>query len=406
MYGNLAIISVIAFAYSAVAGRIERSVVTGPIIFLMVGLICGPFGLGILDLDVENIEFRVLADITLALILFIDAANANLKVLRRNWEIPGRMLLIGMPLVILLGVVIGRYIFPGMSLFELCILATILAATDAALGKGVITNEDVPSRVREALNAESGLNDGLAVPVLFVFIALATNAGVGQDNNSLALGLLAKELGIGLAVGVGLTLIGSRLAQWCSRHGWLSDVWTQVFVVGLALACFATAQSLHGSGYIAAFVGGLLFGNLSGSDTHKLVHSAEGIGEMLAMAIWVIFGAVVVGQAWVGLSWPVLLYSLLSLTVIRVLPMVLSLTGSGESTESKWFLGWFGPRGLASIVFVIIVASYNLPGYETIAYTVACTVSLCVLAHGLTANAWARGFGRRSKAADSNAIIR
>jgi NhaP-type Na+/H+ or K+/H+ antiporter len=396
MYENLAILALIAIAYSAVSGRIDRSVISGPIIFLLIGLFLGPIGLGLLDMDVDNTELRVLVDITLALVLFIDASNANLKVLRRYWAIPGRMLLIGMPLVILLGVAFGYYLFPGITLFELCILATILAATDAALGKGVVTNEDVPSRVREGLNAESGLNDGLAVPVLFTFLALASG-GEGQEGSSLALGLVVRELGIGLAVGIGLTLIASSLASWCHRQGWFSDIWTQVFVVGLALACFATAQSLHGSGYIAAFVGGLLFGNLAGSSTHKLVHSAEGIGEMLAMATWVIFGAIVVGQAWMGLTWQVLVYSLLSLTVIRVLPMVLSLTGSGESMESKLFLGWFGPRGLASIVFVIIVATYHLSGFETIAHTVACTVTLCVLAHGLTANAWARGFGRRSK---------
>ena len=396
MYINLAIIAVLTFVFSAIAGRIERSMITGPIVFLAFGLICGPVGLGILNVEIGNVELRVIADITLALILFIDAANADLKVLRRNMKIPGRMLLIGMPLVILLGVGIGWYLFPGISLFELCILATMLAATDAALGKGVITNKDVPSRIREGLNAESGLNDGLAVPVLFVFITLATTGGE-QDSTSLALGLVARELGIGLAVGVGLTLIGSQLADWCSRKGWLSEIWTQLFVVGLALACFATAQSLHGSGYIAAFVGGLLFGHLSGSSTHGLVHSAEGIGEFLALTTWVIFGAVILGQAWVGLSWQVALYSLLSLTVIRVLPMFLSLTRSGESLESKLFLSWFGPRGLASIVFVIIVADYELPGYTTLAYTVACTVTLCVLAHGLTANAWARAFGRRSK---------
>jgi len=398
MYVNLAIIAVFAVVFSAVAGRIERSMVTGPILFLLFGLLCGPLGLGILDMEIENAELRIIADITLALILFIDAANANLKVLRRNLKIPGRMLLVGMPLVILLGVGFGWYLFPGISLYELCILATILAATDAALGKGVITNKDVPARIREGLNAESGLNDGLAVPILFVFIALATGSGGDQGSSSLALGLVARELGIGLAVGLGLTLVAFWLVTWCRHKGWLSDTWTQIFVVGLALACFATAQSLHGSGYIAAFAGGLLFGYLARSDTHKLVHSAEGIGELLAMTTWIIFGAVVVGQAWLGLTWPIAVYSLLSLTVIRMLPMVLSLSGTGEGLESKLFLAWFGPRGLASIVFIIIVAGYELPGFETLAYTVACTVTLCVLAHGLTANAWARGFGSRSKA--------
>lgn len=398
MYTDLAIIAAFAFVYSTFAGRVERSFVTGPIVFLAFGLICGPMGLGILDIEISNVELRIIADLTLALILFIDAANANLRVLWRHVRIPRRMLLIGMPLVILLGVVFGRWIFPDMPIYQLCVLATILAATDAALGKGVITNTAVPARVREGLNAESGLNDGLAVPVLFVFLALATGSGGEQDSTSMALGLVARELGIGAAVGVAITLAAVWLARFGIRKGWLSDIWNQIFVIGLAFACFAIAQSLHGSGYIAAFVGGLLFGHLAGRETHTLVHAGEGIGELLAMTTWIIFGAVVVGQAWAGMTWPVLIYSLLSLTVIRVLPMVIALTGTGESAESKLFLGWFGPRGLASIVFLIIVASYDLSGEKTIAYVVACTVSLCVLAHGLSANAWARGFGRRSQA--------
>ena len=397
MYTNLAIVAVFAFIYSAIAGKIERSMISGPILFIACGLICGPFGLGILNIEVENIEVRVIADLTLALILFNDAANADLSVLRSFLKIPGRMLLFGMPLVIVLGVIAGWYLFPGVSLFELCILATMLAATDAALGKGVITNQAVPARIREGLNAESGLNDGLAVPVLFVFIALATGSGNDQGSTSLALGLVARELGIGLVVGLSLTLIGVVLANWCRRRGWFSDIWKQILVVALALACFATAQSLHGSGYIAAFVGGLLFGRLVGHETHALVFAAEGIGELLALTTWVTFGAAVVGQAWAGITWPIVVYSFLSLTVIRMLPMVVSLAGTGENLESKLFLAWFGPRGLASIVFVIIVAGYELPGYLTLVHTVACTVTLCVLAHGLTANVWAKGLGARSQ---------
>ena len=397
MYIDLAIVAVFAFIYSAVAGRIERSMVSGPIVFLIFGLICGPYGLGILNMEAENMELRAIVDITLALILFIDAANADLSILRTNMKIPGRMLIIGMPLVILLGVVAGWYLFPEMAIFELCILATILAATDAALGKGVITNMAVPSRIREGLNAESGLNDGLAVPILFVFIALATGAGSDQDSTLMALSLVARELGIGAIVGLGLTFIGVLLANWCYRKGWWSDIWKQILVVALALACFATAQSLHGSGYIAAFVGGLLFGRLAGHDTHDLVFAAEGIGELLALTTWVMFGAAVVGQAWAGMTWPIIIYSLLSLTVIRMLPMVVSLSGTGENLESKLFLAWFGPRGLASIVFIIIVSSYDLPGYSTMVHTVVCTITLCVLAHGFTANAWARGLGRRSQ---------
>lgn len=396
VYVNLAILAVFAFIYSAIAGRVERSMVSGPIVFLLFGLACGPFGLGILNIESSNLEMRAIVDITLALILFIDAANADLRVLKSHAKIPWRMLIIGMPGVILLGVVAGWYLFPDLAIFELCILATILAATDAALGKGVITNKAVPSRIREGLNAESGLNDGLAVPILFVFIALASGVNSDQDSTAMALGLVARELGIGAIVGLGLTFIGVMLANWCHKKGWWSDIWKQILVVALALACFATAQSLHGSGYIAAFVGGLLFGWLAGRKTHELVFAAEGIGEVLAMATWIVFGSAVVGQAWTGMTWPIVIYSLLSLTIIRMLPMVVSLTGLGENFESKLFLAWFGPRGLASIVFIIIVADYNFPGYSTIMHTVVCTITLCVLAHGFTANAWAKGLVKRN----------
>ncbi len=405
MYVNLAIVAAFAFIYSSIAGRIEKSMVTGPILFIAFGLICGPFGIGILDIKIENVELRVIADITLALILFIDAANADLGELRAHIKIPGRMLIVGMPLVIGLGVAFGLYLFPGVSIFELCILATMLAATDAALGKGVITNKAVPSRIREGLNAESGLNDGLAVPILFLFIALAVGSSSEQNSTSMALELVARELGIGLVVGLGLTFLASLLVNWCYRKNWVTDIWQQILVVALALTCFAVAQSLHGSGYIAAFVGGLLFGRLAGSDTHELVHSGEGISELLALATWVMFGAAVVGQAWAGMTWEIVIYSLLSLTVIRVAPMVLALTGSGENLESKLFLAWFGPRGLASIVFVIIVSDYDLPSFSTLVHTVVCTVTLCVLAHGLTANTWARRLGRSSQDTKSIDIV-
>jgi NhaP-type Na+/H+ or K+/H+ antiporter len=399
MYENLATLALFGFAFSVVAGRIERSAVTGPIIFIAFGLIAGPFGLGIMDIEVENIELRVVADLTLALVLFIDAANADLSTLRSHAKIPQRMLLIGLPLCIALGVGIGMLVFPDISLFELCILATILAATDAALGKGVITNEAVPARLREGLNMESGFNDGLCVPVLFVFLALATSSGGGDEGGSLAvaLELVAREIGIGLGVAVVLAAVGIKLISICGRRGWFTDVWAQIPVVTLALACFATAQTLHGSGYIAAFVGGLLFGHYAKDHTHKLVIAGEGIAELLAMLTWVIFGAAAIGQSWAGMTPDVLIYSLLSLTLIRMLPNVIALTGTGEKLETKMFLAWFGPRGLASIVFFIIVANEKLPGESVLQHTVVCTVTLCVIAHGLTANAWARRIGRRLK---------
>ena len=394
MYDNLAILAAFAFLFSAMAGRIERSAISGPMIYILFGLLAGPMVFGVLKLDVQAVEIRVIADLTLALVLFIDAANANLSTLRTHAIIPRRMLLIGLPLAIALGIGAGVVIFPDLSFYEVCLLATMLAATDAALGKGVVTNQAVPARLREGLNVESGLNDGMCVPVLLVFLALATGESHGEEGTSLALTLVAEEIGIGAVVGIVYAYLAVKILRSALERGWFTDIWAQIPVVVLALACFATADRLHGSGYIAAFVGGLLFGNMT-RRTHELVQAGEGIAELLAMMTWIVFGVVAVGQSWIEMTWPVLIYSLLSLTVIRMLPNILALTRSGEGWEPKFFLAWFGPRGLASIVFFVIVANEHLPGESIIKSVVVCTITLCIVAHGVTANAWAKRIAKK-----------
>ena len=389
MYDNLAILAAFAFLFSVIAGRIERSAITGPMIYVVFGLLAGPMVFGFLKMDVQAVELRVIADLTLALVLFIDAANADLSTLRTHAIIPRRMLLIGLPLAIALGIGAGWVIFPELGFYEVCLLATMLAATDAALGKGVVTNQAVPARLREGLNVESGLNDGMCVPVLLVFLVLATGESHGEGGTALALTLVAEEIGIGAAVGLVFAYFAVKILRIALKRGWFTDIWAQIPVIGLALACFATADRLHGSGYIAAFLGGLLFGHMT-RRTHELVQAGEGVAELLAMLTWVVFGAVAVGQSWVVMTWPVLLYSLLSLTVIRMLPNILALTRSGEGWEPKFFLAWFGPRGLATIVFFVIVADANLPGEPIIQSVVVCTITLCIVAHGVTANAWAK----------------
>jgi NhaP-type Na+/H+ or K+/H+ antiporter len=403
MYIELAVLALFIFCYSLVAGRVERAAASGPIVFVIAGLLMGPLGLGWFDGDVSNTELRVLADLTLALILFIDAANADLAILKRQFRIPSRMLLFGLPGVIFLGTIIAALLFDTLSLFEAAILGTVLAATDAALGKAVITNKAVPAQIREGLNIESGLNDGLCVPILFVFIALALGSGTEGGGTQLALKLVIQELGIGLVVGLGLTAIGTWALRWCRDKGWVTEIWKQVTVVALAIACFSVAQSLHGSGYIAAFTGGLLFGFKAKESTHKLVLAAEGTGETLALMTWMLFGAIVIGQSVQHFTWEMLVYALLSLTVIRMLPIFLSLSGTGESTASKLFLGWFGPRGLASIVFAIIVINKGVPGGKIIAMVVVLTVFFSLVAHGVSANPLARLLGQKEGTKDTSA---
>ena len=395
MYVTLAVLAVFVFLYSAVAGGVERTRISGPMVFTVVGLVVGPVGLGWLQPELDNQALRTLADITLALVLFIDAANADLGVVKRTLVIPRRMLILGLPLTIALGFGAGLVVFDELSLFAVAILATMLAATDAALGKAVITNKAVPSRIREGLNVESGLNDGICVPILFLFIALALGTDTGGSSSALAIKLVAQEVGIGLVVGLGLTAVGARILKFCWNRGWITETWLQLPVVALSLACFAVAQTLHGSGYVAAFVGGLLFGSYPTSVKHGLLLGAEGTAETLALVTWVMFGSAVVGQSLGFFSWQVVVYAVLSLTIVRMLPMFVSLTGSGESTTSKLFLGWFGPRGLASIVFAIIVLNSGVEGGGVLAMTVVCTVTLSIFAHGLTANPLARVLGPR-----------
>jgi sodium/hydrogen antiporter len=395
MYESLALLAGFVLIYSIVARGVERTWVSGPIVFTGFGLLIGPMGLDLLSFETDRETLKTLAELTLALVLFTDAADADLGVLRKTARLPVRLLLIGLPLTITLGYLTGLLLNVRLSTLELVLVATMLAPTDAALGKAVISNEAVPADVRQGLNVESGLNDGICVPILFIFLALAQYVGPGAVPWSHALALVAGELGIGLAVGIVLTVLAVQLLGFSGRHQWLTPTWLQVPVVALALTCFATAQALGGSGFIASFAGGLLFGGLARQHREMLLRAAEGTGDTFALITWVIFGSAVIGQAIGYFSWRILLYAVLSLTLIRMLPVLLSLAGSGLNTESKLFIGWFGPRGLASIVFGVIVVNANLPNSHAMAMVVVCTVVLSILAHGISANPWARAYGER-----------
>jgi len=403
MYPILAILSVFTLAYSTVAGRVEKSWVSGPMLFTAFGLIIGPVGLGVMHESSDSELLLSLAELTLALLLFADAAHADLAILRRTRGLPLRLLAIGLPLTILLGFGIGRVLFGEMTLLEIALLATILAPTDAALGKPVVANRAVPGPIRQGLNVESGLNDGICVPILFLFLTMAAErvGGQGGGELGLALRLFAESIGIGLAVGIALAGAGVWLVELARGRGWLSPTWSQATVVALAFGCFGTAQSLGGSGFIASFAGGVLFGALLKHARQDLLHAPEGIGDTFALLTWVLFGAAVVGQAIERFSIPIVLYAVLSLTVIRMIPVFVSVIGLGLSTETKLFLGWFGPRGLASIVFGVIVLEAELPHGDVISAVVVYTVLLSVIAHGVSANLWANAFGARVRASEA-----
>ncbi len=377
-------LALLAFVYSAMSGWIERTPVNGALVYTGFGLLFGSVGFDLIAFDLEAEGLRVIAEVTLGVVLFSDAASADLKVLKHNLGIPQRLLFIGLPLTILLGMTAGIALFDGLSLIEIAIIATMLAPTDAALGKAVISDKRVPAPMGQSLNVESGLNDGICVPVLFAFLALAAG-GEGEFGHHLVM-----EIGIGAICGIGITWLAAKLLRYASNRDWIGPTWRQMLIATLAVICFTAAQLSGGSGFIAAFVGGMFFGSITREHKEELLEPAEATGDLLSMITWTIFGAAVVGPALGAFTWQVLVYALLSLTVVRMLPVYLSLMGTQLNTEEKLFMGWFGPRGLASIVFGVIVFNQSLPGGYTISMTMICTVLFSVVLHGVTANPWVK----------------
>jgi sodium/hydrogen antiporter len=398
MYQNAAILAAFLLIYSAIAGRVERSWLSGPIVFTAAGLLLGPYGLGLVRLNLGAGGLRTLAELTLAMVLFTDAANADFAVVRRHIGVPERLLLIGLPLTIVFGFLVAMVLFPGIAPLEWALLAAMLAPTDAALGKPVVTNPAVPPVMREALNLESGLNDGICVPIVVLLLGLAVGTQIEHGTMIHAIRVVAEELGIGALVGLVLTWLTTLMLRFAEGRGWISEHWAEVPIVALAALCFAAAQAIGGSGFIACFVGGLLLSGLRQSHKEVLLGGAVATGEALALLTWIAFGVGALAQIIGRLTWPALLYAVLSLTVIRMGPVLLCLAGTGMRAADKLFIAWFGPRGLATIVFGVIVFNEKLPGNDTIIAVAGGTVLLSVIAHGVTANPLVRAMAARRAA--------
>lgn len=385
MYQSAALLAFAAFLYATISAPVARSWLSGPILFVAAGFLMGPGGFGILHLDIDAEGLRLLAELTLAIVLFTDAANADLARIRRAAGLPERLLLVGLPLTLLLGFLVAVPLFPGLSWVEMALLAAVLAPTDAALGAPVVSNPAVPPDTREALNFESGLNDGICVPVVLLLLGVAAGIETPSGPAAHVLGVVVEALGIGLAAGLVLSGLGAFLLRRAGAAGWISEDWAGISVVALAIGVFAAAQALGGSGFVACFVGGIAF-RAPAATRHRLLVGAEGAGDALALMTWVMFGAGVVWQVADRITPQVVAYAILSLTLVRMLPVWLCLSGTALPAAQKLFIGWFGPRGLASIVFGILIFDADLPGGETVTAIAVVTILLSVLAHGITAN--------------------
>ena len=397
---DLAIISALIFVWATLSARLERFDMTAPIVFTAAGVLLTHGPIRPLGVEPSPELVKVLAEATLALVLFSDASRVGLRQLRADAGLYLRLLGIGLPLTIGLGTLLALAL-PGYSdIWHALLVGAALAPTDAALGAGMMVNPAVPARIRRLINVESGLNDGIATPVVLVAIA-----GVAATEEAAHTGPAAAvaELAIGLAVGAAVGAGGGWLIKVGRRRGWVAEGFAGTAVLGLAACCYATSVALHGNGFIAAFVGGLGFA-ATGDLAAQLVPFVDETGALVSLLVWLLFGVIAVVPALESLTWQIAVYAVLSLTVIRMLPVAISLLGSGLGRATVAFVGWFGPRGLASVVFGLLALEdlgeqVAKPAVAVIAFTVL----LSVIAHGLTADPLAKRYGARLTPAEHRA---
>ena len=382
---SLTTVALALIVVAAVSKRLSGSPITPAMVFVSIGLLVGPKVLDEINIASTSSTERALAEATLALVLFSDASSIDLRALRRGASVPLRLLGIGLPLTIALGALAAAVIFGELTFWEAVIVGVVLAPTDAALGQAVVTEPRVPTRIRQGLNVESGLNDGICVPLLFAAVA-AADVQSGISGGRTGTTLLFEEVGYGIVGGVVAALVVGAVVVYAGRRDLIDGAWRPVIPAAGAALAYGTASALHGSGFIAAFVAGMVFRAVINRDPGEMNRLTEEVGSVLSGVTFVVFGAILLGPALGELSWELVLYAVLSLTVVRMVPVAIAMLDSHVRLPTLGFLAWFGPRGLASIVFaVIVIEDSQLPHEHLIVLAVYLTVGLSVFAHGLTA---------------------
>jgi sodium/hydrogen antiporter len=386
----IAVISACVIVWGLVSAKLERWDVTAPISFLVLGLGAANGPVALIHVNLHASDIRSLAEITLALVLFADASRVNVKALRADLSLPGRLLGIGLPLTIGAGTAVAAGLFSGVGLWVSAALGAIVAPTDAALGASIVQDERVPAVVRRALNVESGLNDGIATPFVNLFLA---GALASEAVRSPGVGQAAIDLLGGAALGAGVGLVGAVLLGWAGRAGWSAAGFRPLAVLALAVFAYAIALVAEINGFVAAFVAGMAFGTVV-TDS-ELLAFAEEAGTLMSLLVWFVFGAVMVVPGFEAAGWRDAIFAVLALTLVRMVPVALALAGAGFDRATVAFIGWFGPRGLASVVFGLIAVDSLAPKEAHLVLgAVTVTVTLSVIAHGVTGSPLAQQYGR------------
>ncbi len=383
--------------FSLISNRLQGTILTAPLVFVVLGFALSMTGSGSEPQLVEHSAIHFVAELTLILVLFADAARIDLKRVRQDHNLPARMLALGLPLTMFAGGLVAFFLFPSFSIWEAALLAALLAPTDAALGQAVVSAEEVPIRIRQTINIESGLNDGIALPAVLLFAALASAShDATAASDWLQFGLM--QVILGPIVGIALGYVGARLLDTATERGWVSNSFQGIGILSLAAFTYVVSEMVGGNGFIATFVGGMVFGNSVRNTCTFLFEVMETEGQLLMLITFFVFGVALLPDAIAHMTPTMIVYALLSLTVIRMIPITLSLLGAGLRPPSWLFLGWFGPRGLASILFLLLILEEtDLLHKESIFSVAVITVAISVVLHGITAAPFARAYGRLSK---------
>lgn len=389
----MAAIAALVILYGLLSARLGRWSISGPLVFTACGVALGPTGLDLIGGQFDEGAVELLAEATLVLILFADATRIDLRLLRHQALLPARLLGLALPATLVLGAVLAWLLFEELGIWEAALCAAVLTPTDAALGQAVVSNPRVPIRIRQALNVESGLNDGLMLPVITVLVALAAR-GEELGSTSHWAAFAARQIGFGLLAGIVAGTVGGWALDAAARRHWVEGAMRQLATLAVAVVAFGGAELVEGNGFVAAFVAGVVFGYVAGAQCEGAADFTEDEGQLLALLTFLYFGALLLGPRLDRLTPSIALYALASLTVIRMGPTALALLGAGLERPSLGYVGWFGPRGLASILFaLLVVEEADLGGAEVIVDVMSWTVAASIVAHGLSSVPLAERYG-------------
>ena len=381
-------------AYALLSARLEGSIVTPAMAFAVAGLLVSPHLLAIFDVAVKGETFKTIADLALTVLLFTEASRLGLRALMQGRQLPLRLLGIGLPLTMVLGTAAALLLLPGLGFWEAAALAVVLAPTDAALGQAVVSNPKVPAVVRRSLSAESGLNDGLALPFLIIALAFAEQGVDGGSFGHWAWFIL-RTIGVSVLVGAAIGAAGGWLLDRGLKTGSILPRFGELSILALGVSSYVVAEHADGSGFVSAFVAGIALGAVAPRVAEREETTGTAIGELLTLIVFGLFGAAVLWPAFAGVDARVIAYAILSLTLVRMVPVAVSLAGSGFGRATMLFTGWFGPRGIASLIFALVVVEQaDLPNTPLILQTVAVTVAISIVAHGISAPAGASAYAR------------